>query len=230
MRSRPDSLSDREAVASVADSRVSFISEADRGQADALNRAIGRARGRWILWVNADDFVDSGAVNRIADQLTKTTATLVYGDFSIVDVAGCRLRSYECPRYWSRATLLNRGLRVFSGSIFIDRQVLSRHGGFDDRFHYCMDYELLVRIGPDVRLQHVPGIVGSLRIHPESKSSSAPWRFFLEYRYIQSRYRSPGAWACVRSYYAQLRLGLFTATSHFRYSRRWARIRSIKRL
>jgi len=218
-----------EIVASLGDRRVSFLSESDQGQADALNRAIRRARGRWILWLNADDFVDPSAVSRLSSTLMNTEATLVYGDFAIVDVAGRPIRSYECPGHWSRGSLLDTGLRVFSGSIFLDRTLLCSLGGFDNRLHYCMDYELLIRIIPEARLLYVPGVIGSFRMHSGSKSGSVPWRFFREYRSIQSKYRSSGLWGRVKSYNAQSRLALFTATSRFRYSRTWSRIRPTKR-
>ena len=38
------------------DDVVDWASEPDEGQSDALNRGISRARGRWIAWLNADEF------------------------------------------------------------------------------------------------------------------------------------------------------------------------------
>ena len=35
---------------------VDWGSETDDGQSDALNRALRRARGRWVAWLNADEF------------------------------------------------------------------------------------------------------------------------------------------------------------------------------
>src|SRR5919106_662562 len=35
---------------------VDWTSEPDSGQSDALNRALGRATGDWIAWLNADEF------------------------------------------------------------------------------------------------------------------------------------------------------------------------------
>src|SRR4051812_29881963 len=45
----------REVVDSFNDPRIRLVSEPDNGQADAINRAVNRSRGEWILWLNADD-------------------------------------------------------------------------------------------------------------------------------------------------------------------------------
>ena len=44
------------------DELVDWVSEPDQGQSDALNRGIARARGRWIAWLNADEFYLPGGL------------------------------------------------------------------------------------------------------------------------------------------------------------------------
>src|SRR5205809_5853400 len=41
---------------------VEYISEKDRGLSDAVNKGIERAKGDWIIWLNADDELAPGAL------------------------------------------------------------------------------------------------------------------------------------------------------------------------
>jgi glycosyltransferase involved in cell wall biosynthesis len=217
-------------VASIGDKRVSFVSESDEGQADALNRALQRARGQWILWLNADDLIDPRAVERLLPTLATTSADLVYGDFAIINAEGGLIRQYTCPPSWSQRDLLTRGMRVFSGSIVMRRRFLLDEQGFDEHWQYCMDYELLVRASPRLRAQYAPGVVGSFRLHAKSKSIDSPWRFVREYREIHARYRQVHWWDRMAAAVERGRITVFTLTAPLRYSQIWSRVRRVKAL
>jgi glycosyltransferase involved in cell wall biosynthesis len=44
---------------------VRWFREADKGQSDALNKGFAKARGEWLLGLNADDVLLPGALNAI---------------------------------------------------------------------------------------------------------------------------------------------------------------------
>src|SRR5919201_6239371 len=46
-------------------SRLTFISERDRGQAHAINKGFKLARGEIFFWLNSDDVILPGAVTRV---------------------------------------------------------------------------------------------------------------------------------------------------------------------
>src|SRR3954451_25350744 len=46
-------------------SGVKWVSEPDRGLSDAMNKGIALASGRYIGWLNADDFYLPGALHRV---------------------------------------------------------------------------------------------------------------------------------------------------------------------
>src|SRR4249919_3843647 len=41
---------------------VTWTSEPDKGQSDALNKALAMATGRWVAWLNADEYYLPGGL------------------------------------------------------------------------------------------------------------------------------------------------------------------------
>ena len=74
--------------------RVRWVSEPDAGQSDALNRAPRRARGRWIAWLNADEFyLPTAWTARPAGD--REGADVVYGDTIFSDGEGRLTRLFR---------------------------------------------------------------------------------------------------------------------------------------
>ena len=65
-----------------------WASEPDRGQSDALNKALSKAPGSWIGWLNADEFYFSGSLAMLVEHGERMAADIVYGDCVFVDADG----------------------------------------------------------------------------------------------------------------------------------------------
>lgn len=57
-----------------------FISEPDNGIYDAMNKAIDKATGEWIIFMNAGDLFIEGALNKIFSTTIDTSVDVIYGD------------------------------------------------------------------------------------------------------------------------------------------------------
>jgi glycosyltransferase involved in cell wall biosynthesis len=218
-----------EVIAELGADGVHVVSESDSGQADALNRALARASGEWVLWLNADDVVDAAAVTRLAPEL-HTDNDMVYGDFALIDAEGKRFKTYIAPCNFTPGQVLERGSPVFSGSALFRRDPLVSAGGFDRTLDYCMDYELFVRLATWTKRVYRPGVLGSLRIHPDAKGSSARWSFLGEHRRVQARYREALGIPRRRIVRSNLVMAAHLGTTPIRYSRVWTRLRPERRL
>ncbi|MDJ0338360.1 glycosyltransferase [Cryobacterium sp. PH31-O1] len=171
-------------VMKLDDSRVKIVSEPDEGQADALNKALLRASNDWVGWLNADDVYFDGALNSIRSAADSDAGmNALYGNFSVIDAEGSVIYRKNVPEI-SLKTLALKGCGVFSGSFFVRRCDLNRAGGFSKEYQYCMDYELYLRLWSmeSFRGTRMTCQIGALRIHPGTKTSSAPWSFFWEAR------------------------------------------------
>lgn len=172
----------------VQDSRLSFAVEPDAGQSDALNRALGRAAGEFVIWLNADDMLMPGAVAALVAAARERKLDVVHGNFESIDTQGQTIKRYSSASL-DTERLIRHGVYVFSGAILIRRSLLLSLGAFDADLHYCMDYELLFRIA---RTSSPKGstaeVVAGFRIQPNSKTETSRFAPFREGAMVARRH------------------------------------------
>ena len=81
-----------EIIENYAASLAWHISEADSGQACAINKGFARAKGEIIAWLNSDDYYLPDTLAKVADLFAQhPEAGIVYGDVLSVDSRATRL-------------------------------------------------------------------------------------------------------------------------------------------
>jgi glycosyltransferase involved in cell wall biosynthesis len=163
----------------IADPRVSVVSEPDRGQSDALNRGLQRARGDWIVWLNADDLLARGAFAAAAP-VAREDVDVVYGDYGYIDDNDEVIQEFTVADTLDRERLLRQGCQIFSGAALFRRSVFDRFGGLDTGLRMAMDYDLFLRIAPHVRAVHCGETLAYLRRHRSSATAEISWRLVRE--------------------------------------------------
>lgn len=148
---------------------VSWVSEADKGQSDALNKAFARSRGEIIGWLNSDDaYFSRRAVERaVAAFAAHPDATFVYGHSALVDADGKLLHYNWAPPFWR--SLLDVHNFVVQPAAFVRRSAVD---GLlvDERFDYAMDRELWLRLTARGRGVRVDEVLAIDRHHDARKS------------------------------------------------------------
>ena len=126
--------------------RLHWISEADNGIYDAMNKGIDLATGDVVGILNSDDFFTSDdIVQRIADNFTDDIDA-VYGDVHFVNDANPN----KIVRYYSssifRPSLLRYGFTPAHPSFYARRDVYLRYGKYATQYKISADYEIMVRL------------------------------------------------------------------------------------
>ncbi len=122
---------------------IRYISESDAGIYDAMNKGIHLAKGKYITFLNSDDFWHRrDAVSSSVAALERSGAAFSYAPRTIVKEDG----SFCCTE--------SPGLGVFPclmpfchQTMFTRKDILLRHGGFDaGHYRSAADYELVFRL------------------------------------------------------------------------------------
>lgn len=208
---------------------VDVRSEPDRGQSEALNRAVARASGDVLVWLNADDLLAPGAFAAVLAAFEQNPgAEFVYGDFNIVDGKGQTLRQFRSSAYDPQRVFVH-GCYIFSGAIFFRRELIERVGPFDESLQACMDFDYLMRIGR-AKAVHVERTVARFRMSGQQKSTGIRSRFIRESHSI--RWRSAGGSVRLRllTLGLDVRDAVYWITQPLRMTRAWGVLRRTRQL
>jgi glycosyltransferase involved in cell wall biosynthesis len=158
---------------------LKVVSAPDDGQSDALQKALDRATNDYVIWLNADDIVYPDALAAVRAALADGP-DLVIGRSTIFTNDGRIVRTYT-PRPLTREAMVGRGADLFTGSMVFRTQLVRDAGGFNARFQYCMDMDMIVRAAEqNPTIAYIPVVIGGLRWHAESKGGSTLWPIVRE--------------------------------------------------
>jgi glycosyltransferase involved in cell wall biosynthesis len=169
------------AIASEYSSRLTFISEPDRGQSHAINKGFRRAKGEILAWLNSDDVFLPGAVGAaVKGFLEKPGAGIVYGDGFLMDRAGNFKSRFPYTQRFDLYRLAQLSDYILQQSVFIRKSVLEEAGYLREDLHYALDWDLWIRIGKRYPLHYVPFYFGAIREYADAKSSAGGFQRIRE--------------------------------------------------
>ncbi|NNK67719.1 MAG: glycosyltransferase [Rhodobacteraceae bacterium] len=167
-------------------SRAVWISEPDDGIADAMNKGVERARGEYVIVLQAGDtFIDEGIVARVVPFLERGP-DIVSGNVRFADpVTGPTLKT----RGFTFKT--NFKTTILHQAAFCRRSLFERIGAFDTSYEVAMDYEFFLRaMRNGIRLETIDLSVAHMP--DDGISSQLDWaaleKRFAEERRIHSRH------------------------------------------
>jgi len=182
--------------------KVTWISEADQGQAHAINKGLRRASGSIVGYLNTDDVLLPGTLKKVADAFINDPQTVwVSGKCRIVDEENNEIRR---PITVYKNTLLgshNFSLLLMTNYIsqpatFWHREALESAGYLDENLRYVMDYEYWLRLYSRWPPVFIPEYLAVFKIHRNSKTTSTGHKDvyvdeekIVVGRYVRSRFQ-----------------------------------------
>lgn len=121
-----------------------WVSEPDKGIADAFNKGVHASKGDWIVFLNAADyFQNKEVVKKMIPYLEKNRdADIVFGKITEVDENGKTGKSFGKP--FSRKSF-EREMTVTHPACFHNQTFFKQNGWFSLDFKIAMDYEIFLR-------------------------------------------------------------------------------------
>lgn len=169
-----------------------WVSEADCGQAHALNKGFAKATGEIFSYLNSDDSLTQGTLCQVAPAFANRRKLNLIVSFAGLEYEG-RSGIIHLPHNQPNLeTWLSSVTSLFQPSTFWSRNLHRVVGGFDEDLQFCFDKDFFLRavfrFGAYVAQ---PNWVASwFRVHPRSKTSLIPDLMLAENEEISRRYRA----------------------------------------
>jgi glycosyltransferase involved in cell wall biosynthesis len=152
------------------DGRLRWGSEADQGQANAINRGFAEIDGELMGYLNSDDVLLPGTLAYVARAAReRPDVDIFYGHRINIDRDGKEIGRCVLPPH--NALALMWGDFVPQETMFWRRRVWEKTGPFDESFHFALDWDFLVRAqAAGFRFLRLPRFLACFRVHNRQKT------------------------------------------------------------
>ena len=185
--------------------------ESDRGQAHALNLGFAKTRGESLGFLNSDDTLYPGCLQRVAREIDPTRGRWIVFGRCLFTGEGAPYVGVEHPAefvsHFEQLAIWKRGYNTLpQPSVFWHRQVWNACGGFDEKEKHVLDYDLFCRFSAKYEFHKVDALWSTYRLHADSKSANKSEAEVLALGVAVSRrhwggWWSPLRWRCECSYW-----------------------------
>ena len=150
-----------------------WVSERDKGQADAIQKGFNRVTGTVSAYLNSDDIYMEGAIQRAAALFKeRPDLDVVYGNLYRIDQNDEVTEEHRNTPF-VRWGYLYGGIFLHQPSTFWKTATVREVGGFNPDFRFDMDNDLFVRIAlTKARFGFVRAFLAGFRVHSTSKTST----------------------------------------------------------
>ncbi len=173
---------------------IRWISEKDKGQADAINICIKKVDGDILAQLNADDVYKDGALKLVAEYFMKNPNVMwAYGKADIINANDKEIRRWITlyKNFWLRNYSYNTLLvlnYISQMSCFWRKEAAKEVGEFDISQHYVIDYDYWLRLGRKYKAGVINHYLSSFRITHSNKSSVGFVKQFRDEFNVSKRY------------------------------------------
>lgn len=151
---------------------LKWVSEPDKGMSDGINKGFTKAVGDWVMWLNADDYLLPGALERVARfAQTHPEADVIYGGWNFVDEKKTFRKKMKLFPF-DLKMMIHYGTYIGSTACFFRRSSVIEEGFLlNPNFRFNMDGEYYSRLGKaGKKFIYFPEVLAEFRIHGENTS------------------------------------------------------------
>lgn len=202
---------------------LKWVSEPDKGQANAINKGFNLATGQIFAYLCSDDIYAGGVFEFVNSYFNENPGVdMIYGECYFIDEDNRILRKKKAVPF-SRQKLLKFNF-IWQPTVFFRAEVYKRVGPFNENLSFAFDYEWWIRASFCCNIQAVNKVLAYYRWHPFSKTVAQESRQLHEAYEVACQFGGGGllSWYLHHVYWpttGNLKRKVFSLISQLRGSR-----------
>ena len=185
---------------------ISFVTEKDSGQSNAMNKGLKIAQGEFVSFLNVDDYYADHTLNEVVKRLNNDSSIdFITGNCHVWNADGQLIYVNRPSKLEKHHVLSGYHFPVNPTAYFYRKSIHENVGFYNEKNHYNMDLEFIIRVTLNYKLTYVDCDWGNFRMLPNTKTFSDQAANNLEFRKkeLLSQYLKQ------ESYFVQLQVFLY---------------------
>jgi glycosyltransferase involved in cell wall biosynthesis len=181
----------QEIIMKYADRLAWWVSENDKGQADAFNKGLMHAGGKYIGWLNSDDLYLDGVVSEAIEMLeSNPELAFVFGDVQSINEKD-EITNIMKYGHWGLVDLMQFKM-IGQPAVFMRKDLLVSSGGLETSYHFLLDHHLWLRLASNAQIKYSNKLWEAARFHATAKNVAHDGEFGKEaYRLVEWMEKNP---------------------------------------
>ncbi len=147
-----------------------WVSEKDKGHADALNKGFAHATGEILAWLNSDDvYFPEAVAEAVAILQQHPEVGMVYADADLIDNSGATIGQFAA-RQTDYRRMLRGSVHIPQATTFFRSDLWKQVGPLDLSLFFSFDYDLWVKIAKVSQVLYIQERWAQFRIHGDGKT------------------------------------------------------------
>lgn len=177
-----------EVIKKYADKINFWVSQKDKGQADAINKGFQKATGDILCWLNSDDYYFPDILNYVAANIDIHKKEILFGEVDHIYEPHGEIKPSNAKNKHENYQLELYDYIIQPGS-FWSKKVWDEVGQVNENLHFVFDWDWFVRAKKaQTNFKYTNRVMAMYRVHDAHKTSNGGEKRLKEIEYMLKEY------------------------------------------
>lgn len=160
---------------------IKWVSEPDKGPANAINKGFRLATGEVLCWLNSDDYFEENVLADVMEIFNSSPEIkIVAGNINFVDKNKNLIVETKSDEMTLENLIHKCADLIRQPSTFFDKDLFWKVGGINENYKCAFDYELFIKLFKISKPYYIDKLIANTRDYPETISRKYVRRQGLE--------------------------------------------------